>query len=105
MMGVITSQRFVRICDSVWRDRAAILTGRGVLSGEAALMRAVYWRLCKAGAAPSKSIDDCNMVPTPLIYQLVVSRTLAHCAPTEFDGAPLLEELVRRYRDEVGMIC
>ena len=103
-MSAITSKRFGHICDGVWRDRVAILTGRGILSGEAALLRAVYWRLCNAGAAPSKCIDDYNTEHTLLTYQLVVRSTLAQHAPTHFDGAPLLEELVRRYRDEAGQL-
>jgi hypothetical protein len=47
------------------------------LSGEDALVGAVYWRLCKAGRQPGESIADC---------------------------APFLRELVRRYRAEVARI-
>ena len=104
-MVAITSKRFAHICDGVWRDRVAILTGRGILSGEAALMRAVYWRLCKAGAAPSRCIDDSDLEPTLRTYQSVVNSTLAQHGPTHFDGTPFLEELVRRYRDEAGQVC
>ena len=67
-----------QVCDGVWRDRDAILSGRGVASGEDALVRAAYWRLCKAGRAPGESIEDC---------------------------APFLRELVRRYRAETGQPC
>ena len=105
MMGAITSKRFGHICDGVWRDRVAILTGRGILSGEAALLRAVYWRLCKAGAAPCKNIDDYDTEHTLRTYQLVVRSLLAQHAPTHFDGAPFLEEFVRRYGDEAEQIC
>ena len=104
-MSTITSKRFGHICDSVWRDRVAILTGRGILSGEAALMRAVYWRLCKSGVAPSKNIDDYHGEHTQLTYQLIVSSALAAYAPPHFDGAPFIAELMRRYRAEVGQIC
>ena len=72
-MSVMTSQQIKRICDGVWRDRASILGVRGALSGEDALVGAVYWRLCKAGRQPGESIADC---------------------------APHLRELVRQYRAE-----
>jgi hypothetical protein len=78
MMDVVTSEKVRQICDGVWRDRATILTGRGFLSGEAALVRAVYWRLCKVGDRPGQSSDD---------------------------YAPFLRELVRQYRDEAGQRC
>ena len=103
-MGAITPKRFARICEGVWRDRIAILGGRGMLCGEAALMRAVYWRLCKAGAAPCKDFDDYDTEHALRTYQLAVGRTLAQHAPPHFDVAPLLEELVRRYRGEAGLI-
>jgi hypothetical protein len=74
-MDILASKRFRQICDGVWRDRAQILTGRGILSGEAALVRAAYWRLCKAGGTPGQSSDDYT---------------------------PFLNELVRQYRDEGG---
>ena len=77
-MSVIDPKRIRQICDDVWRDRAAILTGRGILSGEDALVRAAYWRLCKAGGTPGRSGGD---------------------------YAPFLDELVRRYRDEVAQSC
>ena len=77
-MGVITPEKIRQICEGVWRDRAAILTMRGVLSGEDALVAAAYWRLCKAGREPGESIADC---------------------------APSLRELVRRYRAEVEQVC
>jgi hypothetical protein len=74
-MNVIDSEKVRQICDGVWRDRAAILAGRGNLSGEATLARAVYWRLCKAGRKPGESLEEC---------------------------APHLGELVRQYRDEAA---
>jgi hypothetical protein len=76
-MSLIGPEKIRRICDGVWHDRAAILTPRGVLSGEDALVGAVYWRLCKAGRQPGESIADC---------------------------APFLRELVQRYRAEVARI-
>ena len=74
-MNILLAERFRRICDGVWRDRADIVTGRGILSCEAALVRAAYWRLCKAGGEPGQSSDD---------------------------YAPFLDELVRQYRLEAG---
>ena len=72
---MIDSEKTKQICDSVWRDRAAILAGRGILSGEATLARAVYWRLCKAGLKQGETIEGC---------------------------APHLSELARQYRDEAA---
>ena len=73
-MSVTTSENCRQVCKEVWRDRASIVTGRGDLSAESALVRAVYWRLCKIGDEPEQSLAD----------------------------APLLKELVRQYRDEAG---
>lgn len=101
-MSVINSEEFERICDGVWRDRADVLMGRGILSGEAALVRAVYWRLCKAGGKPGKSIEGSDTAHLFLIYRQLVGGTLTQYAHPHFDGAPFLEELVRRYRDEAG---
>ena len=101
-MSTINAEQFGRLCDGVWRDRAAILSGRGILSDEAAMLRAVYWRLCKAGGAPSKMIADCDTEQTVLTYQRVVSSMLAQYAQPHFDSTPLLKELSRRYRDEDG---
>ena len=72
-MSVTASETIRQICDGVWRDRAAILGVRGVLSGEDALVGAAYWRLCEAGRGPGQSILDC---------------------------APFFRELIRRYRAE-----
>jgi len=73
-MSSTDSEKLRQICDEVWRDRADILTDCGVLSGENALVRAAYWRLCKAGGEPGQRFDD----------------------------APLLKELLRQYRAEIG---
>lgn len=74
-MSTAASENLKQICNDVWRDRSSILTDCGDLGGETALIRAVYWRLCKAGHEPdSQHIAD----------------------------APLLKELVRQYRDETG---
>ena len=77
-MSIVDAEKIKQICDGVWRDRAAILALRGILSGEAALVRAVYWRLCKAGREPGESKQD---------------------------YAPFMHELVRQYRDEIAQSC
>jgi hypothetical protein len=74
-MSILAPARIKQICDGVWRDRAAILGVRGLLSGEDALVGAAYWRLCEAGRWPGESIADC---------------------------APFFRELVRQYRVEAG---
>lgn len=74
-MSTIKAEKFGEICDGVWRDRAAILFHRGALSGEDALIRAVYWRLCKAGGDSDRKVND---------------------------YAGLLNQLVQQYRDEEG---
>lgn len=68
-MSTINAEEFGQICDGVWRDRAAILSGRGGLSDEAALVRAVYWRLCKAGGDPGQNIDDHTLLLKKLVQQ------------------------------------
>jgi hypothetical protein len=75
-MSNINAEKFGRICDEVWRDRAAILSGRDNLSGEDALMRAVYWRICKEVGEPGHGISQ---------------------------HAPFLDKLVRQYRDEAAL--
>ncbi|MGI9105603.1 MAG: hypothetical protein ACR2G4_05070 [Pyrinomonadaceae bacterium] len=101
-MTVINAEAFEQLCDGVWRDRAGVLTGRGSLSGEAVLIRAVYWRLCKAGIEPDQHGDDYHtgqMLPT---YRRLVGALLAQHAHPPFDESPFLAELLRRYRDEAG---
>jgi hypothetical protein len=96
----IDSQTFGHICDGVWRDRAAILSRKGFVTGEAALIRAVYWRLCKAGGKPDKSINEYDPAQTRQTYQMVVNCMLKLFSHPRFDGAPFLEALVQRYLDE-----
>ena len=74
-MSTVNPENLRQICNDVWRDRADVLADcGGGLNGENALIRAVYWRLRKAGDEPGERIAD----------------------------APLLKELVRQYRDETG---
>jgi hypothetical protein len=101
-MSTVSSEQFEMICESVWRDRASVVTARGFLSAEAALIRAVYWRLCKAGIEPSPSIEAHTVGQTIATYQLVVECVLELNARPRFDGAPFLNNLVARYQGEVG---
>ena len=100
IMSTVNSEKFGRICDGVWRDRAAILSGRVILSGEAAILRAVYWRLCKAGVAQGQSMEDCDEEQMLSLYQRLIGIMLTQNAHPPFDGAPHLKELVRRSIDE-----
>jgi hypothetical protein len=101
-MKTINSEQFREICNSVWRDRAAILSGGGLLGAEATLVRAVFWRLCNAGVKTKGCADSYGSKPTILAYQLVVGRMLEVNGRPAFDSAPILKELVERYQNEVG---
>ena len=105
MTTTVSSEQFGEICNGVWRDRTAILIGRGFLSPEAALVRAVYWRLCKAGVKPTARGEKHSLGQTIATYQLVVECVLELSARPPFDGAPFLKELVERYQNEVGQTC
>ncbi len=98
----ISAEQFEAICSDVWRDRTAVVYGRGFLSGEAALMRAVYWRLCKVGVRPSGSAENYNSMQGILAYQLGIGCLLELNARPSFDSAPLLSALVERYQNEVA---
>ena len=101
-MTTINSEQFGEICNAVWRDREAVLRGRGSLSGEATLVRAVFWRLCKAGVSTKGSADNDVSKPAILAYESVVSRILKASGRPAFDGAHILKELTERYTNEVG---
>jgi hypothetical protein len=101
-MSAINSDRFEQICDDVWRDRASVLTDRGHLRGEAALVRAVYYRLCKAGGTPNQRIEDYDIEHMLLIYQRLIGGVLTEHAQPHFSGTPLLRKLVRQYLYEAG---
>src|SRR5689334_1910639 len=101
-MKTINSDQFRELCDEVWRDREAVLGGQGSLSGEATLVRAVFWRLCKAGVKTKGPTDNDDATPTVLAYQSVVGRMLAANGRPAFHGAPILNALVERYTNEVS---
>jgi len=101
-MTSINSEQFGQICDRVWSDRAAVLRGRGRLSGEATLMRAVFWRLCNAGIKTKGCADNDGSKPEMLAYQLVVGRMLEMNGSPAFDGEPIVRALLERYQNELG---
>jgi len=100
-MTTINSEQFGEICNAVWRDRAAVLRGRGSLSGEATLVRAVFWRLCKVGIESKGCADSDGAKPEILAYQSVVGHMLEVNSSPAFDSAPILKELLDRYQGEV----
>lgn len=69
-MGGMNAEQFGRICDDVWRDRAGIISRRGLLTDEAALIRAVYWRICKAGGVPDRNLGA---------YATLLDRLVRQC--------------------------
>jgi hypothetical protein len=99
-MTTIDANQFGKICDRVWGDRAAILRGRGGLSGEATLVRAVFWRLCNAGIKTKGCADSDGSIPAILAYQSVVGRMLEANGRPAFDSAPILKDLIDRYQNE-----
>jgi len=101
-MATMNSKQFGELCDAVWRDRAAILRGQGSLSGEATLVRAVFWRLCKAGIKTKGCADSDSSKPPLDAYQIVVGRMLELSGRPAFDSAPIMTELVTRYQNEAG---
>ena len=101
-MTTINSDQFGEICNAVWRDRAAVLRGCGSLSGEATLVRAVFWRLCNAGVKTKGCSENDGSKPTILAYQLLVGRMLETGGRPAFDSGPILKELVERYANEVS---
>jgi len=101
----INSDQFQEICNGVWRDRATLLNGRGFLSGEAALMRAVYWRLSKAGIKPTVSAENYGSPRTASSYKMGVSCMLEIHGRPRFDGTQYLSVLVQRYKNEERESC
>jgi len=100
--STISSEQFGELCNAVWRDRAAILRGQGNLSGEATLVRAVFWRLCKAGIQAEGCAGNDSSKPPFDAYQLAVGRMLEMSGRPAFDSAPIMTNLVTRYQNEVG---
>jgi hypothetical protein len=70
------------------------------LSGEDTLVRAVFWRLCKAGIKTNGWSEHDGSKPAPRDYQLVVGQMLEMNGRPAFDCAPILKELAERYQNE-----
>jgi len=98
----INSERFEEICSKVWEDRSTVLTGRGLLTAEAALLRAVYWRLRKSAPLPANSIENSDWPQTVSAYQLRLRRLLELNGDPKLDCAQFLDELLQRYEYESG---
>lgn len=101
-MSTINAKQFGEICDGVWSDRASLLSGSDRLSGEATLVRAVFWRLCKAGIKTGGRAETDSSTPELLAYQSVVMQMLRTSSRPVFDSAPILGALLDRYQNEVG---
>ena len=99
----INSERFAEICSKVWLDRSAVLTGRGLLSGEGALVRAVYWRLRNLAALPENSTENYDSPQTVSAYRMGVGRLLLEInGYPNFDCSQFIDELLDRYEHEVA---
>ena len=84
----------------MWIDRASLLRGKHKLSGEATLVRAVFWRLCKTGIKTKGCVDTDGSTPALLAYQLIVAQMLKQARALPFNGPPILDALIDRYRNE-----
>jgi hypothetical protein len=100
--STITATQFGEICDRVWSDRASLLRGSGKLSGEATLVRAVFWRLCNAGIKTKGCAETDSSIPALLAYQSVVNQMLKASSRPSFDSVPILDALINRYQTEAG---
>jgi len=100
VMTTIDTEKLEAVCSEVWRDRSAVLEGRGFLSFQAALARAVYWRLCKTTAARFDSSENYAASQTFSTYYLAVNCLLQLNARPPFDSAPFLQDLIQRCEDE-----
>ncbi len=96
----IKQERFAEICSKVWLDRSAVLTGRGLLSGEGALVRAVYWRLRNLAALPANSTENYGSPQTVSDYRMGVGRLLEINGQPNFDCSQFIDELLHRYEHE-----
>jgi len=99
-MTTINSEKFGEICSKVWLDRSAVLTGRGLLTVEGALVRAVYWRLRNLAALPANSTENYGSPQTVSAYQMGVGRLLEIDGRPNFDCSKFMDELLHRYEYE-----
>ena len=100
--STINATQFGEICDRVWSDRASLLRGSGKLSGEATLVRAVFWRLCNAGIKTRGCAGSDSSIPALLAYQSVIIQMLKTSSRPPFDSAPILDGLINRYQNEAA---
>jgi hypothetical protein len=100
-MSTINPEQFKELCAGVWRDRSYVIAGRGFLTADAALMRAVYWRLCKAGIMKNGAPENYSSSQSVSTYEAVVGCVLEMNAQPRFDGTPYLRELRERYQEEL----
>lgn len=101
-MSTIDSEKLEAVCHDVWHDRSAVIQGRGFLSAEAALARAVYWRLCKSTVLRTGRIENYGTSQTFSTYQLAVNCLIELNARPPFDSAPFLEALIQRCQGEAS---
>ena len=99
-MATINPDQFKELCAGVWRDRVEVIAGRGFLAADAALMRAVYWRMCKAGIVKDRAPENYSSSQSVLTYETVVGCVLEMNAKPRFDGRPYLKELRELYQKE-----
>ena len=99
VITTINQERFAEICSKVWLDRSAVLTGRGLLSGEGALVRAVYWRLRNLAALPANSTENYGSPQTVSDYRIGVGRLLEINGHPNFDCSQF-NDVLRRYQHE-----
>jgi hypothetical protein len=99
-MTNMNAKQFGEICDRIWTDRASVLRGSGQLSAEATLVRAVFWRLCKAGLKTKGCAENDGSKPAILAYQTIVCRMLEMHGRPAFDCAPILQGLIERCKNE-----
>ena len=102
MTGTIDPATVEAICHQVWQDRVAVLEGRGFLSADAALARAVYWRLAKSNFSRTGNVENYDSSQTFSTYRVALNCLLELNARTPFDCAPFLEALIQRCQVETA---
>lgn len=77
-----------------------MLNGRGLLSGEGALVRAVYWRVRNLAASPANRTENYGLPQTVSDYRMGVDRLLEINGHPNFDCSRFIDELLHRYEHE-----
>jgi hypothetical protein len=73
---------------------------RGLLSGEGALVRAVYWRVHNLAALPANNTENYSSPQTVSDYRMGVGRLLEINGHPNFDCSQFIDELLHRYEHE-----